>query len=291
MKKLVLQPTRTLQNIFAASGLVKIDGTFYIIADDALSLGIIERNKNIKLVALVEGILPQDHKERKKVKPDWEALALISKKSLFTELLAVPSGSMPNRQMGCYITLKDDGLVATQIDFSKIYSSLLTTFPNLNIEGACFTDKYFQLFQRGNGDDAKNAIISLNLEGALDDIHSSRVLAGNRIFSCKEYDLGKIGNISLCFTDACFVNKDETWFLAVAEDSVSTYEDGAFAGAVLGLLDGSGAVKDIFNLEIAHKPEGLNVEISDKNERIIHVVTDADSSEIPAILYRGLVQF
>ncbi len=291
MKKLVLQPIRTLQNIFAASGLVKIGETFYVIADDDLALGIIEQYKEIKLVPLVAGTLPQEHKDRKKLKPDWEALVVVSKKNIPIELLAVPSGSTPNRQMGSFIAFKDDGLISTSVDFSKIYSSLLTSFPNLNIEGACFTQKCLQLFQRGNGSDAKSAVINLSLEGVLEDIRTTQILAQDRILGYKEYSLGKIGGIPLCFTDACFVNENETWFLAAAEAGASTYEDGGFAGAILGVLDDSGTVKDIFNLDIAHKPEGLSVEISDNNERIIHVVTDADSSEMPAVLYRGLVQF
>ena len=67
MKTLVMQPIRTLNNIFGASGLVKIENTLYVIADDDLFLGIIEEEKET-LVALIPGILPTDHKERKKVK-------------------------------------------------------------------------------------------------------------------------------------------------------------------------------------------------------------------------------
>ena len=68
MKKLVLNPIRELDKIFGASGLVKIDDIFYVIADDDLSLGIIEPNKEIIFIPLVSGTLPKNYKERKKVK-------------------------------------------------------------------------------------------------------------------------------------------------------------------------------------------------------------------------------
>jgi hypothetical protein len=83
MKTINLQPILTLKNIFGASGLVKIDSVFYVIADDDLSLGIIEEEKEIILVPLVTGVLPIEHKERKKVKPDWEALTKIPSSNQF----------------------------------------------------------------------------------------------------------------------------------------------------------------------------------------------------------------
>lgn len=287
LKKLNLQPIRTFKNIFAASGLVKVGNTFYVIADDDLALAIIEDGKEITFVPLVSGLLPKDHKERKKVKPDWEALALIRNANLPIGLLAIPSGSKPNRQMGSFISFNKNETAARPIDFSKIYSILEKSFPNLNIEGACFTDKHFQLFQRGNGRDARNAVINLDLQGVLEDIQNTQVLAEDRILNFKEYFLGDIAGIPLSFTDACFVNENETWFLAAAENTQSTYDDGAFVGAILGVLDNTGQVKETFNLEIPNKPEGLHVEIGFKNERIIHIVTDADSSEIASVLYRG----
>ena len=289
MKKLVLNPIRELDKIFGASGLVKIDDIFYVIADDDLSLGIIEPNKEIIFIPLVSGTLPKNYKERKKVKPDWEALTLVSKTDLATEILAVPSGSKAHRQMGSFIALNDEGVISMQVDFSKVYSVLERTFPNLNIEGACLTNNFFQLFQRGNGADSKNAIINLDLEGVLSDIRSSQILAENRIINIKEYSLGHISGIPLSFTDACFVNEEETWFLAAAEGGASTYDDGAFAGAVIGIIDRHGEIKEKFLLDIKYKPEGLTVEIGKNSERIIHVVTDADSSEISALLCQGIV--
>lgn len=290
MKKLDLQPIQTLKNMFAASGLVKIGSIFYVIADDDFSIGIVEENKEVALVPLIQGVLPKDHKERKKLKPDWEALTLLRENDQATGLLAVPSGSKPNRQTGSFMSL-DMGLAGVAVDFSQVYSSLQTAFPHLNIEGACLTKKYFQLFQRGNGPDGKNAVINLDLEGVLQDIRDTQVLGAERILNFKEYSLGEIAGIPLSFTDACFVNSDETWFLAVAEAGASTYDDGAFAGAILGVIDSSGLVKETFDLNAATKPEGLNVEIGAENNRIIHVVTDADSSEIPAVLYRGVLSY
>ena len=253
-------------SVHSASGLVKFKNDFYVIADDDLSLHNITKNTS---VALIAGKLPEDFKERKKVKPDWEALTLFE-----DGLLVIPSGSKENRRTGFLVSD-----ISLPVDFSEVYIELEKTFPNLNIEGAFWSKNKLKLFQRGNGIDAKNAIITLDV---FNEIKNSNPLTKESIVEISPYSLGQLGGITLGFTDACQTGND-IWFLAVAEDGDSTYEDGNFTGAVLGKIDDAGKFS-VFELDASVKPEGLWVE-----DNKFYVVTDADDPNKKSVLYSGIL--
>jgi hypothetical protein len=91
--------------------------------------------------------------------------------------------------------------------------------------------------------------------------------------------LGKHKGIPLSFTDAT-LNDGHILFLAVAEATESTYLDGSFEGAVLGILNTEGEVLKTFELNIKTKPEGLAL-----SESHIYMVTDDDNRNVPSKLY------
>lgn len=276
--------------IRAASGLVKRGPNFFVIADDDLSLAVfqIEEDANIDFVPLVPGILPENKDERKKLKPDWESLTLVQFDQV-EALLAIPSGSTANRRQGCLIELTATGSVVNssplKIDFSSLYQELSRTFSELNIEGACFQGNKLKLFQRGNGLKAQNAIIDLDAKGILSDILSHRPVQENWLLNIKDYTLGDLNGCRLDFTDACAIG-DKIWFLAVAENSASTYEDGEYNGAILACLDNSGKILNRYKIECSQKPEGLWVE-SKEGQLHFYIVTDADDPSIYSLLYFG----
>ena len=79
------------------------------------------------------------HKERKKLKPDWESLVFLSTRE--DELLILPSGSTLNRSMGVFVELHDEELRSLKkIDLSALYQQLKLNFSELNIEGAVVVD-------------------------------------------------------------------------------------------------------------------------------------------------------
>ncbi len=276
-----------LKDMNAASGLVKRGNAFYVIADDQLSLAIfsLEKNKSCRFVKLLPGLLPRDHKERKKLKPDWESLVFLSTRE--DELLILPSGSTLNRCMGVFVELHDEELRSLKkIDLSALYQQLKQNFSELNIEGAVVVGSVLRIFQRGNGPSGWNAIIDLDLNGLTKDIQNLGFVTTERILNITDYDLGTLQGVALSFTDACFCVGDYLFFLAVAESSPSTYDDGEYLGAILGCIDKSGKIISHKELICPFKPEGLWVErIADQYK--IYVVTDADDPNQVSSLYVG----
>lgn len=299
LKRILLRSMRELKvdepqaiSVKAASGLVKSGGNFFVIADDELSL--FEFNfeglTHAKSLTLKSGELPQNAKDRKKQKPDWEALVKLNLTQADSVLLAVPSGSTENRLRGAFVKLNPQGLIdplvkVSEADFSKLYAALKEKLPELNIEGACVLNNKFKLLQRGNGASGVNAIIDLDFEGFCNDLIQNTAIDPKNITAINTYDLGSLDRYKLDFTDACAVG-DSMWFIAVAEDSQSTYEDGKYHGAIIGCLDSSGREIARYEIDCALKPEGLWVE-AENNRLSFYVVTDADSPTINAAIYYG----
>lgn len=299
--KISLRLMQTLKSepdlgIRAASGLVKIENNFYVIADDEVSLADFkfEGPTRARYLKLLEKQLPRDTAEKKKQKPDWESLIQLSLTQDQKILLAVPSGSTENRMTGAFVRLDKAGHIDGNfkpgvVDFFEIYKSLKTQLAELNIEGACVLNDRLKLFQRGNGAEGKNAIIDIDLAGFCNDLENAVAIKAQHILTVTEYNLGQLDGHKLDFTDACAVN-DQIWFLAVAEDSQSTYEGGQYYGAIIGCLDSSGKEIARYEIDCATKPEGLWVDL--ESQRLcFYVVTDADSSTIFASIYFGKLLF
>lgn len=299
--RISMRAMRTLKNeldqgVKAASGLVKTANTFYVIADDEISLAEFnfEGDTKAHYTKLIEKELPQDPKERKRQKPDWESLVQLELSKGKKILLAVPSGSTENRVTGAFVSLDTAGFVdqnsnAITADFSEIFKSLKAKITDLNIEGACVVNNRLKLFQRGNGAEGRNAVIDLDLAGFCTDLKNRAAIQAQHILAITDYNLGYLNGHKLDFTDACVVN-DKIWFLAVAEDSQSTYDDGQYCGAIIGCLDSSGKEIARYEIDCATKPEGLWVDLED-HRWCFYVVTDADSSTIFASIYFGKLLF
>lgn len=255
--------------IAAASGLVLAQNRFYLVADDELSLLGINRDlSGAQLHEVFQGELPEDTKERKKIKQDFECLLFLEDKNT---LVIIPSGSKKNRNRGALYNLNDH--LVTEISFKLVYQELELLFPELNIEGAVVLNNSISLFQRGNGKLHQNAVIQLNLESFLaDKVKDLKV---------QNIDLGRLKDIPLSFTDAALFN-GQCYFVAVAENTESTYTDGEFIGAVLGELSPGGEVLKMTPLDINSKPEGLTFD----NE-YFYLVTDDDDRKKPSRLFRG----
>ncbi len=169
------------------------------------------------------------------------------------------------------------------MSFSELYSTLRQSFSDLNIEGSLIFNHRLKLFQRGNGAQSVNAIIDIDLDGFISDVKKGTAIKAQNVTQIKIIDLGELNKVPLGFTDACACG-DQIWFLAAAENTNSTYHDGAFCGALLGALNQDGDILFRHKLNCAQKPEGLWIEM-ESQDRFIYFVTDADNPNMSSALY------
>ncbi|MFN8790057.1 MAG: DUF6929 family protein [Bdellovibrionales bacterium] len=263
----------------AASGLVQLDGWFYVIADDEDAIFRFRAGERLpgQSFPLTSRTLPVDVRERKKEKLDFEALTRLDHEPI---LLAVPSGSRPTRQKGYLISAQDPQFLVLQqvVDFSPLYQSLKISA--LNIEGAAVTGTSFVLAHRGNSVGGKNFLIQLPKNEMITAAKRGRL---NPISSMSklEIDLGSHQNLPFGFTDIAAYEPDQLLYLAAAEDTDDPYEDGGFEGAQLGCVNLEGRVLWSLPLSLPEKPEGLWIEGDS-----VWIVTDADDPTRPSKLYR-----
>ena len=280
--------------VSAASGLLHIHDKFYVIDDDSLSLacfpaGLVDGGQRYRLL---EGELPLNPMERKKSKPDLESICFLEPEIFppFGAILAVPSGSKANRMTGALAPFVEPKVLAEKamlIDFAPLYQELLKHFSDLNIEGCFISGGQLKFLQRGNGPIKQNALIRANLDSAVLDLISQRSLGSGLFESAREIALGALRGVNLSFTDGASIHSKETWFLAVAENTLSTYEDGRYCGAILGCLNERDEIIFQDELLCPEKPEGIC--LLDKGDRLkFLVVTDADDPLKPSYMYQGI---
>jgi hypothetical protein len=270
-------------SISAASGLVIEGDAFYVIADDGLhlhaySLGDAHYEKRIRLREgqLPPGNSPADIKARKKQKPDFEALLrLPAQKDLpHGALFALGSGSKSNRQQGVLVPLRADGAAGEavcELDLSALYATL--PFADTNIEGALLLGEQLVLMQRGNKKHPQSALVHLSLQEALQGSTAATVVC---------YNLPCIGDIPLGFTDGIALQNGNILFSAVAENTDDSVNDGACAGAAIGIINAQGQLVYCEQLAEPHKIEGIALDASGTR---LYAVTDADDPVVPAGLF------
>lgn len=269
--------------VSSASGLIRLNGKFYVVADDDLSLISFteDSTSSFEQLKLFAGCLPKDPVERKKVKPDLEALTYIGK---LNAMLALPSGSKPNRCRGALIHLESGSVPEiTELDFSKLFAGLNVKIKDLNLEGIVEFNNTIKLFQRGNAKGANNAIISLQADTFIAELQTGTVTAKS-VIDIRTCHLGSLNGVSLSFTDAAVwetPTEKKIIFIAAAEDTVTTYDDGEYRGAIFGILNEACEVVYSVELRCLQKPEGLWVENS-----IFYFVTDADNPNRTSELYK-----
>ena len=282
--------------ISAASGLLKIQENFWVIADDELGVAKFRTNSQDPgvLFQIFRGQLPANPKERKKSKPDLESLSFLNEMILppFGAILTTPSGSTPLRTKGallCFTADQEEFLSLTQLDFAPLFAELSKSLPELNIEGVLAHDSTLKLFQRGNGKSGQNAIIHLSLPNLLREAQTEKQITRDVLLKITPVNLGSLCGVPLGFTDAALSSEGEIWYLAAAEKSESTYEDGQYSGAVIGKINKDETIEIQFELDCPVKPEGFFFDDSYKEETRFFIVTDADDANLPSLLLQGKI--
>jgi hypothetical protein len=115
-------------------------------------------------------------------------------------------------------------------DLSNLYLALQSFGEikpeDFNLEGAIYNGETWFLFNRGNGKTNKNVVFSVEAKNLTNEF---RILSN-------EYKLPKIKGVRASFTDAILVD-DKIYFLATAENTESTYNDGEVVGSIIGRID------------------------------------------------------
>jgi len=248
-----------------------------VAADDENELTIYDDagGRLLERLRLFPGELPDEPKARKKAKPDIEALAMLPGE----RLLALGSGSASNRNRGAIWPLCVAPISpVVELDLSPLYATLIGELPELNIEGAAVSGDVLRLFQRGNGPSRVNAVIDLDLAGALAAIERDRALGGGLVRAIHSVDLGTFDGVALAFTDGSPLADGRILFSAAAEDSPDTYRDGPTMGSSLGMLDATGQVEWIEPLEGTAKVEGVQAGAASAGG-VINVLMVADDDD------------
>ncbi|HAH55295.1 MAG TPA: hypothetical protein DCM02_08445 [Flavobacterium sp.] len=273
MEKFTLELLFKIIGIGSASGLVYKDNSLFVISDNSSFLYeyYIPENElsKIKLFENAQENIP------KKDKFDFESIALKGNK-----LHLLGSGSTANREKRLIYNL--DSKKIKEKDLSKLYQNLKKyasiSDEELNIEGAIFSNKNWFLFQRGNGANSRNGIIK------------TKSLKKECQTELVEVRLPKIKHVETSFTDAVLV-EDKIYFLATAEDTTSTYDDGEILGSIIGRLN-SQTFEIEFTQKISdtHKFEGLTLYKKTENEIQFLICEDNDTDILETNIYKLTVK-
>jgi hypothetical protein len=275
--------------VSAASGLVRTGDCIYVAADDKRELAVFPASGDApgRLVRFMPGELPADPEQRKRHKPDVEALALLppGPGSPGGALLALESGSRPNRRGAVWWGLEADGALTgdpRRLDLAVLYAVLEADIPDLNIEGATVAGDRLLLFQRGNGRAGVNAVIGLELAAVLRSL-SEGLLSPAALIGIRRHDLGEVNGVRMCFSDATAAGDAGVLFSAVAEAGDDTYRDGLCAGAAIGMLRPDWELDWIRPLEPPVKVEGIEAHRAGSDLDLL-MVADPDDPDSPAPL-------
>lgn len=275
--------------VSAASGLARTGRHIYVAADDERELAVFPAAGDGpgRLVRFLPGELPADPEQRKRDKPDIEALAILPSgpEAPRGALLALESGSKENRRGGVLWRLDEAGGLEGEpwrLDVTRLYEALADEIPDLNIEGATVSGERLLLFQRGNGRAAVNAVIALDLAAATSSIGHG-VVAPEAVAGIRRHELGELDGVRLCFSDATALDDGRVLFTAVAEGGDDTYHDGACAGAAVGVLQQDGEIGWVRPLDPPAKVEGIEAHTRADHVEVL-MVADPDDSSSPAPL-------
>lgn len=265
MEKFTLEILCQIIGIGSASGLIYQDQSLYIIGDNSGFL----YEYQIDLRDLKRHPLLENPKENtpKKEKADFEAITQFQ-----DSLFVFGSGSTDKRNKMIQVNAKSKKVVATN-DLTDLYT-VMQNFggvnpEDFNIEGAIYDGENCYILNRGNGISNKNVLFTI----------AGKNLTNNFQILSNTYKLPKIKGVRSSFTDAILVD-NTIYFLATAEDTQSTYDDGEVLGSLIGSIDLK-TMKINFTQKISsnHKFEGLTL-YAESPEKITFLLCEDNDTEV-----------
>jgi hypothetical protein len=272
MEKFTLELLFQIIGIGSASGLIYKDNSLLIIGDNSGFLYEYQMDsKNLKRHPLLEN--PTEN-TLKKDKADFEAITHFG-----DSLYVFGSGSTEKRNKMIQVNATDKKIIATN-DLAALYA-VMQNFgaikpEDFNLEGAIYNGESWFLLNRGNGSSNKNVLFTI--EG--------KNLTNDFAILSNDYKLPKIKGVRSSFTDAILVG-DSIYFLATAEDTESTYDDGEVLGSLIGSINLK-TMKIDFTQKISstHKFEGLTLYANSKEKIEFLLCEDKDTEVLETDIYK-----
>lgn len=279
--------------VSAASGLVRVSGSYFVVDDDSLSLSefTLDPSRRGRPIPLFRRPAYHGDKDaRKKVKPDLESLALVEFEGSLG-LLAFGSGSSPQRRKGVYARLTQSHRICqiVEFDLEPLYRHLQSEIPNLNIEGLAPLGDRLRVLHRGNSAKGSNVLIELDLNSVMRAAQRGLPISSETLLSRREISLGHQRGVPWTFTDLAPLEQGRSLFLAAAEDTQDPYHDGEILGSAVGILEADGTVSGFRVVSQRLKFEGVDVR-ADGGRYTLTLVTDADDASRPAEMYQLVVE-
>lgn len=272
MKKITLELFTTIIGIGSASGLFYQDNNLLIIGDNSGFL--YEYNissQDLKQHPLIKNSAANIPKSEK---PDFESI------THFQDTLYIfGSGSTPKRNSMVEFDLKEKKKTATNnlVDLYAVMQSFGNIKPeDFNLEGTIYDGDNWYFLNRGNGITNKNILFSL---------HAKKLDQEFSLLS-NDYRLPKIKGVRSSFTDAVLID-DKIYFLATAENTQSTYDDGQVLGSLIGRINLE-TMKIDFTKKISdsHKFEGITVFKNAKDKIEFLLCEDNDTDALKSNIYK-----
>ena len=272
MEKFTLDLLFQIIGIGSASGLIYKDNSLLIIGDNSGFLYEYQMDsKNLKRHPLLEN--PTEN-TLKKDKADFEAITHFG-----DSLYVFGSGSTEKRNKMIQVNSTDKKIITTN-DLTDLYA-VMQNFgaikpEDFNLEGAIYNGESWFLLNRGNGSSNKNVLFTI--EG--------KNLTNDFAILSNDYKLPKIKGVRSSFTDAILVG-DSIYFLATAEDTESTYDDGEVLGSLIGSINLQ-TMKIDFTQKISstHKFEGLTLYANSKEKMEFLLCEDKDTEVLETDIYK-----
>ena len=272
MEKFTLELLFQIIGIGSASGLIYKDNSLLIIGDNSGFLYEYQMDSKIlKRHPLLEN--PTEN-TLKKDKADFEAITHFG-----DSLYVFGSGSTEKRNKMIQANATDKKIIATN-DLTDLYA-VMQNFgaikpEDFNLEGAIYNGESWFLLNRGNGSSNKNVLFTIEGKNLTNDFS---ILSN-------DYKLPKIKGVRSSFTDAILVD-NSIYFLATAEDTESTYDDGEVLGSLIGSINLK-TMKIDFTQKISstHKFEGLTLYANSKEKIEFLLCEDKDTEVLETDIYK-----
>lgn len=279
-----LKYRQVLNGIPSASGIAKVDFSFYVIGDNSALL--FQLNKNFEIISK-KPLLQHatDSILSKFAKPDFEAMTSLEIENKKVLLIFGSGSKSPQRDILIKVHFRER-IYTTTYDLRVLYDSLRTSTQlnsdSLNIEAVATLGNSLYLFNRED-----NLVIEYQLDEFLNFIDSKNSLPNYKIF---KINLPRLNGLSAKLSGACEIPNSKLLIVtASVEDAPNTYEDGDVKGSFIAILNIEDLKEDYEppcvliskNLEpLKIKVESVEVTkiLSDTKLEIV-LVTDSDGGD------------